>query len=329
MLTCLNISAQIKVGDNVSTVDGAAAIEIESTSKGILFPRMTTTQMSAISSPPHGLVIFNTTEGCLYYFNNATWLSVKSGITAMSDGDDDTKIQLEETYDEDKIRFDVNGNQAMIIDDAGKVGIGVDSPTVVLHVDANYDSLQIENLSGTGDGIGISSNGKIYRTTFVPVGSLQLYGGSSTPTGWLSCDGSEVSRTDYADLFTAIGTTYGVGDGSTTFELPDLRGSVPVGYGTGSGLSNRSMGDVGGEESHVLTTDEIPSHSHTMQVNSSDGTSDVPTNLYIAKNSDGVTHYHGSGSGDYLNSGAITATGGGSSHNNMPPFVVINYIIKY
>jgi len=86
-------------------------------------------------------------------------------------------------------------------------------------------------------------------------GTVVPWGGSTAPTGWLECDGSAVSRTTYADLFTAIGTTYGVGDGSTTFNLPDLRGEFIRGWDNGKGTdSGRTLGS--------FQTDELKSHSH-------------------------------------------------------------------
>ncbi len=81
-------------------------------------------------------------------------------------------------------------------------------------------------------------------------GMVMAYGGSSAPNGWLLCNGSAVSRTTYADLFSIIGTTFGVGDGSTTFNLPDLMGRMILGAGAGSGLSPRSVGNKSGTESH-------------------------------------------------------------------------------
>jgi microcystin-dependent protein len=96
-----------------------------------------------------------------------------------------------------------------------------------------------------------------------PAGVVKMYAGSAAPAGYLICNGTAISRTTYANLFAAIGTAHGAGDGSTTFNIPDLRSRVPVGVGAGSGLTSRALGALGGEEAHVLATAELASHSHS------------------------------------------------------------------
>ncbi len=97
----------------------------------------------------------------------------------------------------------------------------------------------------------------------VPTGTIIMYIASTAPTGFLICNGSALSRTTYSRLFSLIGITYGNGDNSTTFNLPDLRGRSPLGFGQGSGLTNRNLNDKVGAETHTLTTSEMPSHNHT------------------------------------------------------------------
>ena len=162
---------------------------------------------------------------------------------------------------------------------------------------------------------------------FVPVGAVVAYGSSTAPKGWLSCLGQEVYRGDYPDLFAIVGTTYGAGNGTTTFNLPNLSGRVVVGQGSGAGLTARSMGATGGAETHTLTTGEIPSHSHTsnavgstLGLMTADGNntavgvdaSAVEPNVYAAP----VAL-------------SINDAGGGGAHNNMQPFAVLNYIIRF
>ncbi|MBM3556935.1 MAG: hypothetical protein FJX47_15435 [Alphaproteobacteria bacterium] len=147
-----------------------------------------------------------------------------------------------------------------------------------------------------------------------PVGTILAYGGATIPSGWLDCDGSAISRSTYAALFTALGTTWGAGDGSTTFNLPDLRGRTAIGAGTGSGLSARTLGATGGAETHVLTVPEIPPHTHQ-----------IPS-LLDTFAAGGVQHWW-LDNPPTSNTFASYSTGGGGAHNNMQPFAVVKYII--
>jgi microcystin-dependent protein len=137
---------------------------------------------------------------------------------------------------------------------------------------------------------------------------------ASIPAGYLLCDGSAVSRTIYSALFSAIGTIFGAGDGSTTFNVPDMRGRSPLGAGTGTGLSPRALGNTGGEEAHQLTVAELASHSHALQEHPLTGTA-VPPPLDAA---DALPHI--------INS--TGSTGNDVAHNTMHPFLVTNFLIK-
>ncbi len=154
----------------------------------------------------------------------------------------------------------------------------------------------------------------------MPVGAVTAYVSSNAPNGWLNCEGQELYRGDYPALFEVIGTTYGAGNGTTTFNLPDLKGRAIVGQGAGSGLTARSMGATGGAETHTLSTDEMPSHSHNVDNTVQKSGLNTPSGL----DNDGSEI-------DTVNtvSTASTSDGGGQAHNNMQPFTVLNYIIKY
>jgi len=185
------------------------------------------------------------------------------------------------------------------IENNGNIGIRNNNPAHALDV--------------TGD-LNITGDYKVNGTnlTTVPTGTVSAFAGSTAPTGYALCDGSAVNRTTQAALFAVIGTTYGVGDGSTTFNLPDLRGRVVAGLG-GSLLSGTdALSDTGGAKEHTLSTAEMPSHSHTF-----DGGG--------LKSLAGDT----AGTDDYASSGGTTnATGGGQAHNNVQPTIILNYIIK-
>lgn len=185
-------------------------------------------------------------------------------------------------------------------------------------------------------------DGSVWKDVFpvaAPVGTVTQYAGSSAPTGYLLCDGSAVSRSTYADLFTILSTTYGAGDGSTTFNLPDLRGRVPMGAGTGAqnggsgtgvisggtALTARTRGAFGGDErlathNHGITD---PGHSHTYSVpitNTSGGTAGAFGNVNATWHSPSTSSV---GTGITINNNVSGGSGG-----NMPPFVVLNHIIK-
>lgn len=145
----------------------------------------------------------------------------------------------------------------------------------------------------------------------LPVGSVSAYAGETVPTNWLECNGQEVSRTEYAELFKAIGTTYGAGDSSTTFNLPDITERVIVGH---LGDGEFSLGNIGGEKEHKLTVDEMPSHKH---------------NINYAGSGTGIQGAVPGGNNNLgPNGNFISNAGGGQAHNNMQPYIALNYIIK-
>lgn len=158
----------------------------------------------------------------------------------------------------------------------------------------------------------------------LPIGAITQFSGETAPTNWLLCNGQAISRTDYAELFGVIGTTYGTGDGSTTFNLPDLRGRVPVGLKS-SDASFDALGETGGEKNHTLTVNEMASHGHSLTPNNNiyaynyGGTAEtaVPTASDVGKSE-----------GRYYQTISAGSTGGDQPHNNLQPYIVTNYIIK-
>lgn len=189
----------------------------------------------------------------------------------------------------------------------------------------------------------------------IPAGVILPYSSSSAPSGYLVCNGSAISRTTYAVLFTVVGTTYGSGDGSTTYNIPDLRGKVPTGL-AGSGTFG-SLNASGGSETHTLTTGEMPSHAHSGTTDSDGAHTHSITDPghthsythYIDNAPPGEATATGDDTGDLVSAttgssttgisivsdGAHTHTfttgtaGSGNAHNILQPYLVINYIIKY
>ncbi len=148
-----------------------------------------------------------------------------------------------------------------------------------------------------------------------PVGAILPFGGSNPPSGYLLCDGQAVSRSYYAELFAIIGTSFGSGDGSTTFNVPNLKGKTIVGLDS-SDTDFNAIGKSGGEKTHTLTTSEMPSHSHMTKYNNGT-TAGWPINFT------GITQNTCSTWGP-----ATTSVGGNGAHNNLQPYVTTNYIIK-
>jgi microcystin-dependent protein len=137
----------------------------------------------------------------------------------------------------------------------------------------------------------------------IPTGTLTAFAGATAPSGWLMCDGSAISRSTYSDLFTVVGTTYGAGDGSTTFNLPDLRGRVPVGYASGGKTEVATLGNNEGLAENLRNV----SHHHTYTT---------------------VTHISGNiGSGTPVTEYGST-TSGDSDNVDKPAYLVVNQTIK-
>ena len=147
----------------------------------------------------------------------------------------------------------------------------------------------------------------------LPIGAIMPFGGGAVPANYLFCNGQAVSRTTYAQLFSVIGTTFGVGDGSTTFNVPNLKGKVPIGYNFADS-DFYPCGKTGGTKTVTLTENQIPSHRHT----GTSGDWGTSSGQYGV-----LSNYAGVGNAVYTG-----YTGGGQAHNNLQPYLVVNYIIK-
>ena len=227
----------------------------------------------------------------------------------------------------------------------GKVGIGNNAPTQALDVTGNM------NLTGTlaaggnsyptstginGQALTTNGSGTVSWSPVPPTGVITAFAGSAAPIGYLLCDGSAVSRTTYSTLYNLIGTTYGTGNGSTTFNVPDLRSRTIVGSGQGTGLTSRTLASTGGIESKTLAISEMPSHNHSITDPGHAHTQTTVNDDFnnSANNPPGfTTDGGGSRTWNNINSSttgiSINNTGGGSAFSIMNPFLSLNYIIKY
>lgn len=184
-----------------------------------------------------------------------------------------------------------------------------------------------------------------------PTGSVLAFAGTTAPTGWALCAGQTVSRTEFASIFNVIGTTYGAGDGSTTFVLPDYRGRVPVGMDNmggvaanrmttaGSGVDGTVLGAAGGAQTHTLSEAQLASHGHTQPAHnhaSGYGLGDnAPYARYGSVETGAGASVYGGAGGSPTNAALSSSSapntntqGGSQPHQNTQPSIICNYIIK-
>lgn len=185
-------------------------------------------------------------------------------------------------------------------------------------------SLVIGGVIHVNDTNSKTSNITTVRVIDYPAGFIQHVADATIPDGWLPCDGSEVDRNLYKELFGSIGYTYG-GSGNT-FNVPDIRGRTIIGSGTGIDMTLRSLADTGGSETHQLTIEELPSHNHPIEVNVESATSSEAANstlgegpnMYNAEDPDPTKLLNGS-----------SFTGSDVPFSIMSPFITLTCMIKY
>lgn len=254
---------------------------------------------------------------------------------------------------------------------ASNGGTGLTSFTAGDIIYAN-SSISLDKLSPTTSNYALQTNGAGTAPSFANVlpqaGTIIMYAGNTAPVGWLLCDGSAVSRTTYASLFAVVSTTFGVGDGATTFNVPNHAGRTVLGVGTGTGLTARALAATVGAETVAISLSEMASHTHTA---SDAGHSHAAAN----SGNNSVAHTHGAytdgtqlgrgiygfsaigggykgnlivkGSSPFCSSAGVSAdhthsfttnsgtasitianNGSGTGHNNVQPSLVVNFIIK-
>ncbi len=166
------------------------------------------------------------------------------------------------------------------------------------------------------------------------VGVIKLFAGVTAPPGWAFCHGQELSISQYPALFAQLGTAYG-GDGVTSFALPDLRGRVPVGAGSGPGLPQVLHGEKGGEAAHTLLQAELPTHSHALAVSNANASVSAPEQgnaiatpgFMSGREFIPTLGYNSAPPNTILNQQSVGSTGDSEPHNNMQPFLGLNFII--
>ncbi|HWI64813.1 MAG TPA: tail fiber protein [Symbiobacteriaceae bacterium] len=157
------------------------------------------------------------------------------------------------------------------------------------------------------------------------IGEIRMFGGNFAPVGWAFCDGQTLNIAQNDVLFALIGTTYG-GDGQTTFKLPDLRGRIPIHRGQNPATGTTyNMGAPGGVESVVLGTNNLPAHTHQALGNSANGTADTPAQNVWAGSA--LNQFVASAPNATMNVALLSPVGNNQPHDNMMPFLTVNFII--
>lgn len=228
------------------------------------------------------------------------------------------------------------------------------------HADANDAIEALQAKVGINSSAVTSSHDYLIRNN-TPSGVINMWATATAPTGWLLCDGSAISRTTYAGLFAVLGTTYGAGNGSTTFNIPDLRTRVPVGKDATGTFA--TLGATGGAETVTLTSAEMPSHTHVQYshnhtqnahnhgitdpghihslnqwlffvqtalvsgFNTSSNTGFLPNTVNTNSNTTGISINNATAT-NIATTATNQNTGGDGAHNNLQPYIVLNYIIK-
>ena len=157
---------------------------------------------------------------------------------------------------------------------------------------------------------------------------IRMFGFNYNPRGWAFCNGQLLAFSQNTALFSLLGTTYG-GDGRTTFALPNLQGSFPVTSGQGAGFSQYVLGQVGGTTAVTLLSTQLPAHTHTMNAQNANGNSVSPVGNMTAQFGlrTAGENYGSDATTTPLTAGAVSVTGGSQPHNNLPPYLAVNYCI--
>jgi microcystin-dependent protein len=159
------------------------------------------------------------------------------------------------------------------------------------------------------------------------LGEIRIFAGKYVPNGWAFCQGQLLSISQSSALFSLIGAIYG-GDGKVTFALPNLQGNAPMHWGTGTGLTPRSLGETGGSTTILLNQNQMPSHNHLLVGVNDDADLQVPSASVALAKSVNATLYNSSITGGKpLNSAAVGLVGGGQAHNNMQQYLPLNFCI--
>jgi microcystin-dependent protein len=239
LLFCFTGKAQVAINTDGSSAVASAMLDVKSTTKGILIPRMTATQRGAIASPAAGLMVYQTNAPIgYYYYNGAAWKQMMEAFPTSPVPPANALL----TYDGTNWVA-----KSLLIGQAG----------------GNTPVLNMQPYLTLNYCIALTGYFPVQNGLDPYIGEVELFGFNYAPVGWAYCNGQLLPIASYQALFSLLGVTYG-GDGVTTFAVPDLRGRVAIHQGTGPGLSTRTIGQSGGTETVTLSVTQMPSHTHTI-----------------------------------------------------------------
>lgn len=159
------------------------------------------------------------------------------------------------------------------------------------------------------------------------VGEIRMFGGTYAPYGWSLCNGGLLAISEYSALFNLIGTTYG-GNGVSTFAVPNLLGRMPIHAGQLHGGQTYILGELGGLEQVTLTTSQMPSHNHTLNASTDAANAAAPTANVLATTPSGKPYIGNAPARGVMNSASVAQSGGSLPHDNMMPYLCVNFIIS-
>jgi microcystin-dependent protein len=234
--------AQVAVNTDGTAPNSSAMLDVKSSTKGILIPRMTAAERGLIASPVAGLLVYQTNVPAGYYYYTGTaWKQMVAPLATPANPPTNTLLTFDGTN-------------------------WIAKNLVVASTGGNQPVSHLQPYLCMNYCIALQGYWPVQSGVDAYLGEIELFGFGYTPNGWAPCNGQLMSIAQNSALFSLLGTTYG-GDGMNTFGLPDLRGRVPINQGAGPGLTSRTMGESGGWESFTLTVPQLPVHTHIVTFN--------------------------------------------------------------
>jgi microcystin-dependent protein len=238
----LRSNAQVAVNNDATPPAASAMLDVKSTTKGVLVPRMLSAQRAAIASPATGLLVYQTDAPSGFYVHNGTAWKQVIDATVVTPFPAANKLLTSDGTN-------WVAKNLSLTPSGGTTPVSIMQPYLAMNYCIAWSGYWPQQA-------GIDAY----------IGEVALFGFGYAPNGWFACNGQYLPISQYQALFSLLGTTYG-GDGISTFALPDLRGRVPMNQGQGPGLSFNYIGESGGTESVSLQYSQMPSHTHTVVTN--------------------------------------------------------------